>query len=161
MLRLSSVYLAVSQCDKKWRASLIDTPVFAFAGGRKARQSKAKWGQKFYQSNIFCSFESWDVSWVNWKFIGIPLWVLGEIKWNQLSQELSYINLKISLGICCFHSKIVGMETFRGQWHFVDTIFQSGRLFVDVPKGWLFVDTFGDISWTILVRLSKHCSVPG
>ena len=42
MLRLSSVYLAVSQCDKKWRASLIDTPVFAFAGGRKARQNGAK-----------------------------------------------------------------------------------------------------------------------
>ena len=100
MLRLSSVYLAVSQCDKKWRASLIDTPVFAFAGGRKARQSKAKWGQKFYQSNIFCSFESWDVSWVNWKFINIPLWILGEIKWNQLSQDLSCITLQISHGIC-------------------------------------------------------------
>ena len=54
-----------------------------------------------------------------------------------------------------------GMETFRGQWHLVDTIFQNGRLFMDIPKGWLFVDTFGDISWTILVRLSKHCSVPG
>ena len=51
MLRLSSVYLAVSQCDKKWRASLIDTPVFAFAGGRKAaRQSKPQWSQKFYEN---------------------------------------------------------------------------------------------------------------
>ena len=54
-----------------------------------------------------------------------------------------------------------GMETFRGQWHLVDTIFHKGRLLVDIPKGWLFVDTFGDISWAILVRLSKHCSVPG
>ena len=45
-----------------------------------------------------------------------------------------------------------GMETFRGQWHLVDTIFQNGRLLVDILKGWLFVDTFGDISWTILVK---------
>ena len=44
-----------------------------------------------------------------------------------------------------------GMETFRGQWHLVDTIFENGRLLVDILKGWLFVDTFGDISWTILV----------
>ena len=54
-----------------------------------------------------------------------------------------------------------GMETFRGQWHLVDTIFQNGRLFMDILRGWLFVDTFGDISWTILFRLSKHYSVPG
>ena len=45
-----------------------------------------------------------------------------------------------------------GMETFRGQWHLVDTIFQNGWLLVDILKGWLFVDTFDDISWTILVK---------
>ena len=39
--------------------------------------------------------------------------------------------------------------------------FQNGRLLVDILKGWLLVDPFGDISWTILVRLNKHCSVPG
>ena len=42
-----------------------------------------------------------------------------------------------------------GMETFRGQWHLVDTIFQNGWLFVDILKGWLLVDTFGDILRTL------------
>ena len=74
-------------------------------------------------------------------------------KWSPLRFWQVYTEVKTF--------SIKGMETFRGQWHLVDTIFQNGRLLVDIPKGWLFVDTFGDISWTILVRLSKHCSVPG
>ena len=53
MLRLSSVYLAVSQCDKKWRASLIDTPVFAFAGGRKARQARQNGAKSFIKADFF------------------------------------------------------------------------------------------------------------
>ena len=53
------------------------------------------------------------------------------------------------------------METFREQWHLVDTIFQIGRLLVDILKGWLFVDTFGDISWTILVKQTLFSAMLG
>ena len=52
--------------------------------------------------------------------------------------------------------QIVGMETFRGQWHLVDTSFQNGRLLVDIFKGWnicqtsyRFWDHFSPHSWCI------------
>jgi hypothetical protein len=53
---------------------------------------------------------------------------------------------------CCEIHELKGMETFRGQWHDNDTFLQNGQLLVDILKGWLFVDTFGDISWTLLVK---------
>ena len=51
-----------------------------------------------------------------------------------------------------------GMETFCGQRHFVDTFYQNGWHFVDIFWGWLFVDIFGDISWTFL---STKCPLVG
>ena len=52
----------------------------------------------------------------------------------------------------------IGMETFRGQWHFVDTFYQNWWHFVDTFWGWLSVDIFGDISWTFL---STKCHLVG
>ena len=63
------------------------------------------------------------------------------LKWHDKQEQLRIVAIFM-----------LGMETFRGQWHLMDTIFQKGRLLVDIPKGWLFMDTFGDISWTILVK---------
>ena len=47
---------------------------------------------------------------------------------------------------------LYGMETFRGQWLLVDTFFQNGRIFVDILKRWILVDTF----WWILVDTFVH-----
>ena len=93
---------------------------------------------------------------------GGQFWRRADTQWTK-KPLIWFINMqvkiqKVSSKFLLRSLNFTGMETFHGQWHLVDTIFQNGWLLVDILKRWHFVDTFGDISWTIL---STRCHLFG